>query len=199
MRRFGLTGLAVSLAIFGAGSSAALAQSADTGDVDPMMQAWIEAMTPGPQHEAMAELVGSWSVTTTHWMQPGGEPQVSQGTAERSMIFDGRILEEQFHGEMDGMPFQGRATTGYDNITGRYWGTWIDSMSTGVTLLYGGIDEASGLWVMEGETPNPMTGGMMPMRIESRMDGDDRHVDEFYMPGPDGEMFRTMEMVYERQ
>ena len=52
---------------------------------------------------------------------------------------------------------------------------------------------------MEGETPSPITGGMLPMRIESRMDGPDRQVSTFFMPGPDGEMFRMMELEYQRQ
>ena len=199
MRRFGLTGWALSLVILGAGPGTVSAQNADTGDVDPMMQAWIDAMTPGPQHAALADLEGSWTVTSTWWMEPGAEPQVSQGSAERTMIYDGRVLEETFHGDMGGQPFEGLATVGYDNVTGRFWTTWIDSMSTGVTLLYGDYDEAEGTWTWEGETPDPMSGGLITMRIESRMDGPDRETNTFYMTGPDGDMVRTMEMVYERQ
>ena len=199
MRRFGLTGWALSLVILGAGPGTVSAQNADTGDVDPMMQAWIDAMTPGPEHAALASREGSWSVTSTWWMEPGGEPQVSQGSAERHMIYEGRVLEETYYGDMAGLPFEGRATVGYDNVTGRFWSTWIDSMSTGVTLLYGDYDEAEGTWTWEGETPNPITGGLVPMRIESRMDGEGQETSTFYGPGPDGEMVRTMELVYERQ
>lgn len=195
MRRPGLTALALSLALMGS----AAAQDTDAAAYEAAMQAWAAAAMPGAEHEGLAELAGSWTVTTRFWMAPDADPQVSEATAERSMIFGGRVLEEQFSGEMDGQPFEGRATTGFDNVTGRYWGTWIDTVSTGVTLLYGGYDEATGLWIMEGDTPDPMSGDVVPMRIESRADGPDRHIDTFYMPGPDGALVRTMEMVYERR
>ena len=35
---------------------------------------------------------------------------------------------------MMGMPFEGIGRTGYDNVTGKYWSTWIDNMSTGCYL-----------------------------------------------------------------
>lgn len=199
MRRFGFAGLALSLAILGASPADVSAQGSGAGDVDPVMQAWVEAMTPGPQHAVLASSQGSWAVTTTFWMMPGAEPQVSQGSAERRMIFGGRIMEETFVGDMAGQPMNGRATVGYDNVTGRYWSTWVDDMSTGITLMYGDYNDADDTWVMEGETPDPFTGGMIPMRIESRRDGENRQISEFYMPDPDGEMFRSMEMVYERR
>ena len=199
MRRIGFTGWALSLVILGASPGIVSAQSSDAGDVDPMMQPWIEAMTPGPQHEMLARSEGSWTVTSTFWVEPGAEPEVSQATVERTMIFGGRVMEETFVGDMGGQAFNGRATTGYDNVTGRYWSTWVDDMSTGVTLMYGDYNEADETWVMEGETPDPFRGGMAPMRIESRADGPDRQISDFYMLGPDGELFRSMEMVYERQ
>ena len=194
MRKTALATLVAAVALAGP----ALAQDAGPADEAAMMAAWAAAMTPGPEHEGLADLAGTWDVTTTFLMTPDGEPAVSQATADRSMIFGGRVLEEQFSGAMGGLPFQGRATTGYDNVTGRYWGTWIDTVSTGITVLQGGYDE-TGLWVMEGETPDAMTGTLVPMRIESRRDGPDRHVDTFFMPGPDGELVPMMEMVYERR
>ena len=180
------------------------AQQNEPAEMSPdeaaIMQAWEEAMTPGPQHAEMAALEGTWAMTTTWWMYPDSPPQVAQGTAVRTMIMEGRVLQERVTSPgMFGQPFEGLALTGYDNVTGAYWGTWTDNMSTGVTLTTGRWDDAAGMFVFEGETPDPMTGGTMPMRIESRTDGDDREVSEFFFPGPDGQMFKSMEIVYERQ
>ena len=59
--------------------------------------------------------------------------------------------------------------------------------------------DGTDMWVFEGETPDPMAGGLIPMRIETRMDGRDREINDFYKPGPDGTMYRMMELVYERR
>ncbi len=164
-----------------------------------MMAKWQASMTPGQQHAEMADMVGTWSVRTTTWMAPGAPPEVNTGTAVRTMMFDGRVLREDFTGNWQGQPFAGVAHTGYDNVTGQYWSTWMDNMMTGVTVMKGRWDKPRGLWIFEGQAPDPMAGGLIPLRIESRMEGDDREVDVFFKPGPDGRMFRMMELVYERQ
>ncbi|MCP4246728.1 MAG: DUF1579 domain-containing protein, partial [bacterium] len=123
-----------------------------------------------------------------------------EGKAVRTMILGGRVLEERFSGPgMGGPPFEGLGHTGYDNITGRYWSTWIDNMMTGVAFSYGSRDDAGKTWLFEGEAPDPMAGQLIPMRIEGHTDEDGREISEFYRPGPDGQMFKSMELVYERQ
>ena len=41
---------------------------------------------------------------------------------------------------MMGTPFTGHGMTGYDNVTGKYWSTWTDSMSTGIMVSEGSCD-----------------------------------------------------------
>ena len=156
-------------------------------------------MQTGPEHAEMAELVGTWKTTMRMWMDPSAPPMESEGTAVRTLILDGRVLEEVFTSSVMGKSFEGRALSGYDNVTARYWGMWTDNMGTGITITYGGWNETRDTFIMEGESPNPMHGKTIPMRIESRMDGPDREVDLFFMPGPDGAMIKNMEIVYERQ
>jgi hypothetical protein len=188
------TALAVSLAL---AALALPATAQDAPDPEAMMQAWQEAMTPGPEHERLAGLAGTWKTTTTVEGIGEGADESYVGVAEREMDFDGRVLVGRLSTEMMGMPMSGMAMSGYDNVTGRYWGTWTDNMSTGVILLWGSMDASGG--VMEGEYSEAMTGTRETMRIETAFDGPDRQVDTFYMPGPDGEMFKSMEVVYERQ
>ena len=52
-----------------------------------------------------------------------------RGTATRSMILDGRVMVEKAESKMYGQPFTGHGMQGYDNVTGKHWGTWNDSMS----------------------------------------------------------------------
>ena len=155
-------------------------------------------MQTGPEHAEMAALAGTWKTTTRMWMDPTAPPTESQGTAVRTLILDGRAMEEVFSSSFMGQSYEGRGLTGYDNVTARYWGTWTDNMGTGVTVSYGGWNEARDTFIMEGESPNPMHGKLIPMRIESQMDGPDRETNLFFTPGPDGAMIKTMEIVYER-
>jgi hypothetical protein len=167
---------------------------------DPMMEAWQASMTVGPQHEMLASMAGTWTFTMKMWMDPNAEPQSSTGTAERTMIFDGRVLEERVLGEVMGTPFQGLGHTGYDNVTGQWWSTWMDNLGTGVMLMKGTVDEATHTATWEGEMSDPMTGGKSPMRIVAKHESADREVVEFFSPAPGGgDMIRTMELTYERQ
>src|SRR5258708_30056779 len=56
------------------------------------------AGTPGPAHKALDALAGNWKAEGKCWMEPGGSPNVSQGTAKTRWTLNVRFLEEEFHG-----------------------------------------------------------------------------------------------------
>jgi len=161
-----------------------------------MMAAWQEAMTPGEPHEWLAKSVGSWKLTVKTWMPTGGEPEVTEGTAEREMILGGRYLEERVTGTAMGMPFEGYSIAGYNNVTAEYWGTWIDNLSTGLMTMTGERDGNTVVWHAEGT--DPMTGGKAKMKMVSMLQDDGKEKVEFYeMHG--GEEMKTMEILYQRE
>lgn len=165
-------------------------------EMQKMMQAWQNAMTPNEHHADLAKEVGDWKMTVTSWQAPGAPPEVSNGTAERSMELGGRVLVEHVNGEVMGQAFEGIGRTGYDNVTGEYWSTWTDSMSTGLSVMSG--KEEGGKMVYSGEASDPMAGKKTPMKMELTRDGDNKETATFYMPMPDGSMFKSMLIVYER-
>lgn len=182
----------------------AAAQEGEAPAPDPAMAAMMEAMeasmTPGSEHASLAETVGTWNLSMTFWMDPNAPPQTGTGTAERKMILGGRVLEERVTSEMMGAPFEGIGYTGYDNVTGEWWSTWMDNHSTGMMLSKGTWDEETHTSTWKGEMSDPMAGAKTPMKIVVRHEGPDKEVSEFYAPGPEGEkMVKTMEIVYERQ
>lgn len=192
--------LVVLLAVVLAACAVPAAAQEEAPPADPGMEAMMAAMAPGPQHAMLASQAGTWSLTMTIWGEPGAPPQTSTGSAERAMLFGGRVLEERVSAELMGMPFEGRAHTGYDNLTGEWWSTWMDNMGTGVTMMKGTVDEDTHTVTWEGEMSDPMAGGKRPMRIVTRHEGDDKVVSEFYWPGPGGgDMVKSMEIVYERR
>lgn len=167
-----------------------------TAEQAAAMEAYQRAATPGAQHAKLAESAGSYKLSFKMWEAPGAEPQVSEGAAERTMTLGGRVIEERVSSTMMGMPFEGLGRTGYDNVTGRYWSTWTDNMSTGLFVMYGTIRD-DGSSTFEGDMADPVTGGTIRMRIEGRSEGN-KEIAEFYHPGPDGREMKMMEITYEK-
>lgn len=179
------------------------AQEAEAPAGDPAMAAAMEAMAraaePGPEHERLAEMAGTWKMTVEFWMDPAGEPEVSESTAERTVILGGRVLEERVEGTVMGEAFEGLGFLGYDNVTGEWWSTWTDNLSTSLMVMTGTYDEESGAVVYEGEMTDPLSGGREPVKMVVRNEGPDKEVGEMFEAGPGGEMVRTMRVVSERQ
>lgn len=166
-------------------------------EMQAMMEAHMKAGTPGEPHARLAKSAGSWKTTSTMWMEPGAEPMPSEGKVERKMILDGRVLVEHFHGDMGGTPFEGMGFTGYDNTTGKYWGVWMDSMSTAAYNSEGTCteDHSRCSYTMTGT--DPVTGDTKTWRMEMEYIGDDSEKFTMY-DTRDGTEFKSMEVVYER-
>lgn len=168
----------------------------EAGDMAAMMQAFQASLTPGEPHEELATTTGKFDLTVKTWMDPSQPPSESKATAEREMILGGRVLEERVDGSFMGMPFTGIGQTGYDNVTGRYWSTWMDSMSTAVFTQWGDYDD-DGHLVMIGEGADPMSGGMKEMKtVVAEIDG--KETIRFYEERG-GQEVQTMEIVYTRR
>lgn len=163
-----------------------------------MMQAWQEAKTPGAEHERLAEAVGEWKAVVKWWMEPGAEPSVSESTVTRSMSLGGRVLVEDWQGEMMGEPFIGHGRTGYDNITEKYWSTWTDNMSTGLMVFEGAYDPATEKYTFTGSYTDPMSGKVIQSRSVAYTDESGREVMTMYETRG-GQEIKTMEMILERR
>ena len=161
-----------------------------------MMAAMEKAGTPGAEHAWLNKMAGSWDLTATFWMGPGGPPTTSTGSAERSMILGGRVMVEKVTSQMMGQPFEGLGMMGFDNVSGKYWGTWNDNMSTGVMSSTGTC--ADGRCEFESVANDPVTGKAATARMTSEH-GPDREVHAMFVAGPDGRQFKSMELVYTRK
>jgi hypothetical protein len=171
----------------------------DTPEARDMLEAWQKASTPGPQHRQLAEhFVGTWDTRQRMWMEPGAPPVLESGRDVSTVEFGGRHVRSEFTGQFMGQPFQGRALTSYDNVTGKYLSSWVDSMSTGHFIAVGDFDPATSTYTFHGELPDPMKpGGMVAVREVIRIEGPDRHVLEYHERHGDEER-KTMEIVYTR-
>ncbi len=164
---------------------------------DAETAAMVKAMTPGSQHAFLAAQAGTWKATLVAGADPSAPTAQGTGTVERTMILGGRVLHEVITAELMGMPFEAVGHVGYDNVTGEYWTTSFDNFSTGLTVLTGTIDESTSTGTLVGETPMPMAGTMVPMRLVIYEEGGKQVMDSYVtMQGKDVLLLRA---VYERQ
>jgi hypothetical protein len=172
---------------------------AKADDKKKEMEAYEKLNQPGPHHKLLASLAGSWTFTAQLWMAPGQPAVEWKGTAERKMILGGRFLEERAIGEFGGQPFHGLGLNGYDNAQGKYVGTWMDSMTTGIMSSVGTADSTGKVITYEREEFDPLTKTKSKGRDILRIVGDDKEVLEFHKLLPDGKEYKMMELVFTRK
>jgi hypothetical protein len=97
--------------------------------------------TMEPQHENhqwLMQLVGDWEYTGVTTMGPGEEAHKSQGSESVRALGELWIMGDGVHTMSDGDQMLTVITLGYNNLTGRLFGSWVGSCM-------------SGLWVYDGE------------------------------------------------
>ena len=169
-----------------------------TPEQKAMMQAWIKSATPGDHHAFLAKLAGNWKTSVTFWMAAGAPGDKSSGTATLTPMMNNRYLHEEVHGETGGEEFHGAGLSGFDNVTGRHFTVWVDSMGTGLMTAWGTCDAGHKTITSKGEMADAMTGKMEPFRSVTRYVSDDQFVHEMYNKGKDGKEFKSLEVVYDR-
>ena len=178
----------------------AKAKPASAVDEKAIMEKYMQAATPGPEHQKMGKMAGKWKLAVTMWMAPGAPPQKSEGTAEFKPILGGRFLQQEVHGTMMGdQKFEGMGLEGYDNVTKERFGTWVDNMSTGATMMRGKCASGAKKCTLKGRMADAMAGKEVPISETFTMADDDNFTFEMNGPGPDGKTFKMIEIAYTRQ
>ena len=191
------TALLAALALLAVpGLSAQAQEKPMSAEEKAMMEAMMKAATPGKQHQMLAAMAGNWDFTARFWQDPAAPPSESKGSAERSMMMGGRVMAESVKGQFGGMAFEGYGLTGYDNVTGKWWGTWTDNMSTGVMTSTGSCDD-QGNCTFTGQYADPMTGQMKTSKMVSKHQADSEQHAMYEMR--DGKEVKTMELMYTRR
>jgi len=162
------------------------------------MEAYMKAGTPGAPHQALASTAGSYDLKIKSWHEAGTPPMEDTGTATRAMTLDGRVLVEDLSSSMMGTPFTGHGMTGYDNVTGKYWATWNDSMLTGLMVSEGTCDAQKSCTFI-GHWNDPVKKAPVKARMSTRWTSPTVQVFEMYAPGKDGKEFKMMEITYTKK
>lgn len=144
---------------------------------------------PGPEHEILKKMVGTWDVT----MKMAGTE--SKGVSVYKMDLGGLWLASTFEGDLGGMKFSGRGYDSYDAAKKKYIGVWMDSMNAGPLVMEGTYDSAKKSLTMTGEGPGP-DGKPMKYKTVSDMTDANRMLFSMYMGDTKEPSFT---MVYQRR
>ena len=168
-------------------------------DGQAAMAAMMKAATPGDAHKKLGSMVGTFNCDVKMFMGPGAPPAAGGGVSENSWALDGRWVQQQFTGTFMGMPFRGIGYTGYDNIKKQYVGTWMDTMTTAMMVSSGKAEPDGKSFTFTSSMDDPMTGKSSPIKEKVTIVDDDHHTLEMWGAGPDGKMFKMMEIAYSRK
>ena len=163
------------------------------------MEAMMKAATPGEAHKRLGAMVGTFTTDVKMWMAPGAPPAAGGGVSENTWALDGRFVEQHFNGTFMGMPFHGIGYTGYDNIKKHYIGTWMDNMTTAMMVSSGTADADGKTITFTSTMDDPMTGKSSTITEKVIVADNDHHTLEMWSAGPDGKMFKMMEIAYSRK
>lgn len=151
-------------------------------------------------HETLEPFVGTFRAKVRLWMGQA-DPMVSAGTMNSTWDLDGRFLKQDYRGDPNPGPFgsfEGRGYFGYNTVSKKYEGFWIDNASTMMHIESGSVDASGKVWTMIGEMTDPQSGGVLKKRSVIKVTDNDHHSLEMFFSKPGVSEFKTMEIEYER-
>lgn len=165
------------------------------------MQACIDAGTPGPMHQWLAEGVGTWHGKVKQWMSPDSEPVASECVSKVTTFLDGRFTRCEISGDMPGMgPFQGFGIYGYDNVSQKFQSSWVSNCGTGIMFGTGTLSSDGTTLTWEYTYHCPIAKKPTTMReIERRTSKDTFTLESHGADPKTGRVFKMMEIQFTRQ
>lgn len=131
---------------------------------------------PGPEHERLKGLVGTWFLTVSKEGGNVGQP----GTAVFKSRFDGRFVTEEVKLPFGGFTFEWLGVYGYDRHKKKYTAVWVDNMDTTTESGEGEFDAAGKVLTFKGEHVDPRTGKRAPFVWRITRDGDTKLAIEMF-------------------
>ncbi|MEQ8768479.1 MAG: DUF1579 family protein [Planctomycetota bacterium] len=154
-----LAGVAVT-ATLTLGIGTAFSQDGQEPSSEEMAKMMLQAekyTKPGPHHEWLGQLVGSWESETRLFMGNQATPP-EKGTTEISWLMEGRFLKMEGHGSLMGMPMDSFYILGYDNFKQSYVTCAVNSIETALRTSEGDIDPRTGALIAYGTIDEYLTG-----------------------------------------
>jgi Protein of unknown function (DUF1579) len=158
--------------------------------------------TPTAEHKILAADEGTWDATIKSYQNgPESEPAISKGVEVNTVITGGLWVSSVFKGDFGGMAFEGRGQFGYDPAKKAYVGTWIDSMTTSLTVLDGTYDAKTKTLTFKGDGVCPIDGSKLVQRMVTTTKPDGSRIFTLYITGTPtgGKEAKVMQVEYTKR
>jgi hypothetical protein len=175
------------------------AAKAGPPDEKAAMEAMMKAGTPGEAHKKLEPIVGTFDTKVKMWMDPSKPAEESSGKTESKWVLGNRFVQQTYEGTFMGQPFSGMGYMGYDNITKKYTGTWMDSMGTAMMNSTGKVDASGKVMTYTAMMNDPVTGKLCKITEKVTVADNDHHMMEMWGPDPSGKNYKMMEITYVRK
>lgn len=155
---------------------------------------------PGEMHEWLCADAGTWNGKATSWWFPGADANHCDCTFTVTPMMGGRFVQAQLAADWPGMgPFTGFSITGFDNVSGQFQSTWVDSCGTGMMIGTGELSSDKTTLTFNYTFNCPFKKGPVNFRETVTRTGPNSHTMEMWGPAPDtGKEFKMMEISYTR-
>ncbi len=151
-------------------------------------------------HERFKPFVGTFNAKVSMWMGPG-DPMLSTGSMTNTLDLGGRFLQQVYKGDATDGPFPdfaGRGYWGYNTVSNRYEGFWIDTACTFMQTDEGQVDDAGKVWTSFGSMTDPSSGKPMRKRSIITLHDDNSHEMEMSFETSPDAWSKCMHIAYTR-
>jgi len=166
-------------------------------DQKAAMEAMQKAATPGEAHKKLEAMIGTFDAKVKIWMDPSKPPEESTGTSENTWVLGNRWVQTKHEGTFMGQPYSGMGYTGYDNVSKKYVGTWMDTAGTGMMTMKGTM--TGNVMTSTATMNDPMTGKTATSTMKTTMTDKDHYTMEMWDKMPNGKVAKMMEINYTRK
>jgi hypothetical protein len=157
----------------------------------------VKPDAPGPAHQRLAELAGSWDVSTRYVI--GDKEHEGKATCEAKMILGGRFLQQDYASRFQGAPFQVLQLWGYDNARKKSIEIMMDTMGTGALHNEGTVSDDGKVITNLGETRDPATGKPYKLRTVATIVDRDNFVIEWFGTEDGKKEAKTVTLTHKRK